>query len=264
MEEFNNHTFAISAYKESAYLEECIKSVINQEVKSKIIIVTATPNEYIANIAAEYDIPVYIREGSPDIQDDWNYGYLKADTQYVTITHQDDIYNKNYSEILKQYVDDNRKQLIFFTDYRELKNGKETPLTVNLKIKKLMMFPLRFKVLRSNKFMRRCILSLGSPICCPTVTFNKEEGFSKPFTSEMKCSLDWDTWYKYSKEKGDFTYINKELLYHRIHEESETTNSIANNVRQTEDYTMFRKFWSKPIAKVLAKAYSKSLDTNEL
>ena len=42
-----NHTFAISAYKESEYLEECIKSVLDQELKSKIIITTSTPNDYI-------------------------------------------------------------------------------------------------------------------------------------------------------------------------------------------------------------------------
>ena len=32
---FDNHTFAICAYKESKYLEECINSVLNQEEKSK-------------------------------------------------------------------------------------------------------------------------------------------------------------------------------------------------------------------------------------
>ena len=28
MDKFNNHTFAICAYKESRYLEECVKSVV--------------------------------------------------------------------------------------------------------------------------------------------------------------------------------------------------------------------------------------------
>jgi len=135
---------------------------------------------------------------------------------------------------------------------------------MNLKIKKVMLLPLRCNLLRENKFVRRLILSLGSPICCPSVTFNKENNKDKIFTSDMNCSLDWDTWYKFSKEKGQFIYISKDLIYHRIHEESETTNSIANNVRQSEDYIMFRKFWPKPIAKILAKAYSRSLDTNEM
>lgn len=264
MNKFDEHTFAITAYKKSSYLEECIKSVLEQKVKSRVIITTATPNEYIKALAEKYKIPLYEREGTPGIQDDWNFAYLKADSKYVTIAHQDDIYDENYSYFLKKYTNDKKKQILFFTDYREVKDGEIIPLTLNLKIKKIMLLPLRCNILTGNKFLRGRILSLGSPICCPSVTYNKENKGEKIFTSEMKCSLDWDTWYKFSKENGQFVYINKDLIYHRIHGESETTNSIANNVRQSEDYAMFRKFWPKPIAKILSKAYSKSLDTNEM
>ena len=45
----NDHTFAICAYKESPYLEECIKSLKNQTIKSNILIATSTPNDYIRN-----------------------------------------------------------------------------------------------------------------------------------------------------------------------------------------------------------------------
>lgn len=264
MEVFDKHTFAICAYKESSYLEECIKSVIEQEIKSKVIICTATPNEYIENMAKKYNLDLFVRDGKPDIQDDWNFAYENADTKYVTIAHQDDIYISEYSKNIKKYSDENKKQVLFFSDYRELKNGEVIPLTVNLKIKKLMLFPLRFKTLRGIKFVRKFMLSLGSPICCPAVTYNKEYIKEKPFTSTMKCSLDWDTWYKFSKKDGQFVYMNKDLVYHRIHEESETTNSIENNVRQTEDYEMFRKFWPKPIAKLIMKFYIKSLNTNNM
>ena len=41
------HTFVICAYKESAYLEECILSLKQQTVKSNIIMITSTPNNYI-------------------------------------------------------------------------------------------------------------------------------------------------------------------------------------------------------------------------
>ena len=48
------HTFVICAYKESPYLEECVKSLIRQTIKSNIIIVTSTPNSYIEDIAGKY------------------------------------------------------------------------------------------------------------------------------------------------------------------------------------------------------------------
>ena len=58
-----NHTFAICAYKESPYLEECITSLMEQTVKSEIFIATSTPNKYIDDIAAKYNLKVYVNEG---------------------------------------------------------------------------------------------------------------------------------------------------------------------------------------------------------
>ena len=49
----NIHTFAICAYKESPYLEECIKSVLNQKIKSKCVVCTSTPNHYIEKISKD-------------------------------------------------------------------------------------------------------------------------------------------------------------------------------------------------------------------
>ena len=45
-----NHTFAICAYKESPFLEECIQSLLGQTIPSTIIIVTSTDNAYIQKI----------------------------------------------------------------------------------------------------------------------------------------------------------------------------------------------------------------------
>ena len=46
-----SHMFVVCAYKESPYLESCIKSVLNQSVKTKVAISTGTPNDYIRKIA---------------------------------------------------------------------------------------------------------------------------------------------------------------------------------------------------------------------
>lgn len=54
------HTFVICAYKESEYLEECIKSIKNQSIKSKVIITTSTDNLFIRELAEKYAIKLYI------------------------------------------------------------------------------------------------------------------------------------------------------------------------------------------------------------
>ena len=264
MKEFTQHTYSICAYKESKYLEECVLSIINQSMKSNILMVTSTPNKYIKDICEKYKIDLFIRKGKADIQEDWNFAYSMAKTDYVTIAHQDDIYKEGYTENIYRSVKDNKKQVIFFTKYMELKNGEVIPNIINLKIKNFMLAPLKLDFSRDKKIIRKMILSLGSPICCPSVTYNKKNNEETIFNSKMKCSLDWDTWYKLSEKDGQFVYINKVLMLHRIHEESETTNSIENNVRQSEDYEMFQKFWPKPIAKFLNKVYSRSLNTNKV
>ena len=45
------HTFVILAYKESDDLEDCIKSVLKQSVKSNVVIATSTPNDFITDLA---------------------------------------------------------------------------------------------------------------------------------------------------------------------------------------------------------------------
>ncbi len=85
----------------------------------------------------------------------------------------------------------------------------------------------------------------------------------KPFISGMKSNLDWYTWYEFSKKPNSFIYIDKELMCHRIHDQSETSNLIGNNVRLQEDYEMFKKFWPTPIAKLLMFFYKNAIKTNK-
>ena len=51
-----NHTFAILAYKESQFLEECIKSVMKQRDNSEVVIMTQTPNDFISKLAKKYHL----------------------------------------------------------------------------------------------------------------------------------------------------------------------------------------------------------------
>jgi len=262
MREFKNHTFIICAYKQSEYLEECIKSVLNQNVKSNIIISTSTPNDFIKNLADKYKIPLYINTGESGIGQDWNFGIKNVSTDYFTIAHQDDIYKENYLEEIVNNIEKGNNFVIAFSDYREIKNGKEIELTKNLKIKKILLFPLRIS--RKSRVSKWFSLAFGSAICCPSVTINKKITGENPYKTELKCDLDWDTWDKMSKYKDGFLYINKELMDHRIHEESETSNLIQNNIRLEEDLLMLERYWPKPIAKFIMRFYKKAVDTNKM
>lgn len=258
------HTFAICAYKESEYLEECIKSLLKQEVKSDIILATSTPNNFIKGLCEKYQIPMYVNEGESGITQDWNFAYSKADTMYVTIAHQDDVYAKTYTKHMLDMLERAKKPIIFFTDYGELRDGKKVFKNKLLKIKRIMLLPLRVKVFWSSKLVRRRILSLGSPICCPSVTFVKANCPEVIFQHGFRADEDWEAWELLSRQKGSFVYCKKKLTLHRIHEESETSKIIGDNARTKEDFIMFCKFWPKFIARILTKAYGTSEKSNSI
>ncbi len=259
-----NHTFVICAYKKSKYLDACIQSLKKQTLQSKIIMVTSTPNSFIENKAKQHDIPLYINEGEGGITQDWNFGYACADSQYVTIAHQDDIYRKDYLEKAFQDIERANKPLIFFSDYNELRDGQIIKSNTLLNVKRFMLLPLRIRIFQKSVWIRRRILSFGSPICCPSVLYAKNNLPNIIFKNGFRSCEDWEAWEMLSKLTGEFIYRNEPLMYHRIHEESETSAIIGDNARSQEEYVMYCKFWPRFIAKLLNKQYAKGQRSNKL
>lgn len=256
-----NHTFVVCAYKESPYLEACVKSLINQTVRSNIIMVTSTENDYIKKIAQSNNISLYIHDQG-GIGKDWNFGLDQVNTQYVTLAHQDDIYDRDYTEKILEKMMDSEDALIAFCDYREIRNNEIKESNVNLKIKRVLLSPL--KVNNRFKFFKRSTIAFGNAICCPAVTYNMKNLNGFRFEENWKTNLDWDAWERISLMNGKFIYIPEELMLHRIHEESETSNTIENNIRGKEDLIMLKRFWPNLLAKIIYKVYCKSEKSNQV
>ena len=260
-----DHTFALCAYGDSPYLEECIISLKQQSVQSNIILATSTPSPYIDDIADKYNIPVIINFGEKGIGADWNFAYGSAHTSLVTIAHQDDLYESQYTERMLKQINEAKKPILWFCDYWELRGTERINNNKNMRIKHFLLSPLKFRLFQSSRFVRRRILSLGCPICCPAVTYViKQAGEKDIFSKDMKVSLDWDQWEKQSKKRGEFVYCAEPLMCHRVHEESATTELIASQTRGREDMEMFRRFWPEAIARKLEKIYSTSENSNQL
>ena len=260
----NLHTFAVCAYGESPYLEECIQSLLAQKVRTRILIATSTPNSYIYGIGEKYGIPVYINYGEKGLAGDWNFAYSCATTPLVTLAHQDDRYYVNYTEDVLAAAKKCRHPLIIFTDYNELRNGKTVTTNRLLKVKRLLLTPLKLTGFWKNRFVRRRILSIGSAICCPAVTLVKENLDSFSFKNNMKSNIDWQAWEEISRRKGEFAYTARPGMEHRIHQESTTSELIEENGRREEDIYMFRKFWPEWVAELIEKIYQSGEKSNEV
>ncbi|MBO6195675.1 MAG: glycosyltransferase [Bacilli bacterium] len=259
------HTFVVLAYKESKDLEKCIKSVLNQKYRSEVLIGTSTPNNYISKMAKKYNLDVIVnKDAKHRIGDDFDFAIKCAKTKLVTVAHQDDIYDYEYSdEIVKKY-NKNKDSLILFTDYYEIRNKKKTYKNTNLRIKSILLAPLKINFNSNKKWAKRAVLRFGNAICCPSVTFNKDLMEFPVFDCELTCNIDWNAWEKLSLKKGSFSFINKKLMGHKISEETTTTEIINSGVRTKEDYELFLRFWPKWIAKLLNKFYKNAEKSNKV
>lgn len=260
----NGHTFVICAYKESPYLEECIKSLLRQSVSSKVILVTSTPNGLISSMAEKYQMEMYVNEGQGGCSQDFNFALMAAKSKYVTIAHQDDVYEKDYLKSILKQLRKKQGALIAFTDYYEIRSTIRVDINKIAQIKRLMLLPLKLKCLWGSRIVRRMILSFGDPICCPSVTYCMERLRQPVFAERFRNCEDWDAMERISREKGDFVYICQRLLGHRIHEDSTTSEMIKNKIRKKEEYEIFCRFWPKCFAKILGYFYAKAEKSNEL
>lgn len=255
-------TFSICAYGESPFLRDCVESVLSQEADAEILICTSTPNDLIQEIADENQLPVLVNPKRGGIASDWNFAIKSAITPYVTIAHQDDVYEPAYARVALEAIGSAKSPIIFFSGYGELRDGERVQSNRLLDVKSMMLRPLVPEQRWSSVFWRRSILRFGSPISCPAVTYCKGSIPQPLFQTGMKGGLDWDAWERLSRIPGEFCYDPQVLMYHRIHEDSETSRIIADDTRKNEDLVMLERFWPKPVARLINRLYSESLKSN--
>ena len=260
----NLHTFALLAYKQSPYLEDCIVSLQQQTYPSQIIICTSTPSAFLTAIADKYNLKLAVNNQRHGIGADWNYALSQATTKYVSFAHQDDLYYPKYVESCLTAAEDSSDNLITFTDYEEIIGSLTRATNLNLKIKRcLLRFWFIFGPRLQSKLARRYLLALGSPICCPSVMYHRRNLQAFQFSTTFGINLDWEAWLRMAKLPGSFILVDKKLCAHRIHDESETSHGIENNRRAHEDILMFRQLYPEPLARVFARLYAHSYNTNK-
>ncbi len=260
------HTFVVLAYQKSPYLEACIQSVLHQQADSQVVIATSTPNAYIDQMAKKYQLPVYVnpRPGQ-GIAADFEFALECTESELTTIAHQDDIYEPGYSQQMMNYYRAFPDTTILFSDYYEIRNGKKVKINLNLLVKHLLSVPMRFHRISDWRWIKRSGLRFGNLICCPSVTYVKQNIHHYPvFGGTMKSNVDWLAWERLSRQEGNFIYIPICLMGHRIHEQATTTEIINSRKRTNEDYEVFLKFWPKSIARMISQVYRLSEKSNQI
>lgn len=248
-----DHTFVVLAYKDSAYLEKCIQSVLNQTLPAKVLIATSTPSNYISGLAAKYGLEVRVNTNTGSIGKDWNFGYSCADTPYVTIAHQDDEYLPYYSERCVQAAKKYRSSgpLIVFNPPVNYVNGKLVRISFKNIMRGLFILPFHFKPCFRSKFIKKSILRFSNSISCPGVFFVKENLGDFRFKEDLAYILDWKAWYDMSQMDGAFIYVPKALHTRTEHENSTTSLLGLEKIQQEEELVLSQIWKSRFMPKVI-------------
>jgi glycosyltransferase involved in cell wall biosynthesis len=252
-----DHSFVIPVYRAAPHLTVLLESLRAQTgTPSEILLASSTPSAELAATAKRFALPLHVNPQRIDIAADWNFALAKAKTGLVTLAHQDDVFAPNYVEQLTGALLRHPAALLAFCDYSEHTVLAARPANINLKIKRALRrhaFGTRECISEARDKVR--LLSLGNPICCPSVMFNRGTLGDFQFPNGYKTNLDWMAWLELARRTGGFVYVPECLVSKGVHAESETTASIANRAREREDRAIFEALWPWPVAAALAALY---------
>ena len=231
------HTFVILAHHESDDLEECIKSVINQSVKSNIVVATSTPNDYIMDLASNYSLGVMVNKEKSNKGRDYNYAINCFDSKLITIAHQDDLYDRNYTKEILSCYKKNPNATIIFTDNYEIEKERKIHKSKKLFKKRYHLFPLKFSFFQNKVFFKLRALRRDKYICTSSITFVKNNIKKDIFPTNLKYDNDWQGLIDLAKENTRFVYLKKRLVGYRI------DNKKVNKKKEIEDEKILKSLY---------------------
>ena len=261
-----DHTFAIPVYRSAPNLGGLIASLRAQAgSRSEILLASSAPSAGLELLAKSHGIPLHINPRRIGICEDWNFALAAVETEFVTLAHQDDSFSPSYAVRLRDALARHPDALFAFCDYSEHTPRGPRPINANLQIKRMLRrlaFGQREYIASRRSKLR--LLSLGNPICCPSVMLNRSAAPDFRFPDGFQSNLDWMAWIELAKRPGGFIYVRENLVSKGVHGDSETTVAIANRVREREDREIFDMLWPKPVAAALAVLYRLGYRANRL
>jgi glycosyltransferase involved in cell wall biosynthesis len=250
------HTFVVPAFGEPTWIGRCLDSIRTQTCRSRVLVTTSTPNPYLRAMAERRGVPLIVNQHSRGIAADWNFALAQADTEWVSLAHQDDWYEPDYVELCLRTAAQSANPILIFTDAVETVEG-DSHHVLNSRVKRALS-SLTFLGSASieSRLRRRLLLAFGNPIPCPSVMINRRAVPGFRFPEGWRSNLDWSAWLSLADAPGAFVRVARPLVHRTLHALAETTQSLSD--RAAEDDQMFYRLWPSPIALALSRMYAAS------
>jgi hypothetical protein len=257
------HTFVVLAYGRSPFLESCLESLHGQSVASVVTVSTSTPFAGLEDVCARFGADLRVHGPNRGIGHDWNMGLRAAETAWVTLAHQDDVYAPGYAAFVHDVAARHPDDLLAFCAYDELVGDRTRAPVPMLRVKRGLIeaaYLGRGRI--TGRRAKRRLLRFGNPVACPTVALHRARLADFGFRADMKTNMDWMAWLDLADREGGFSFERAPLVSHRIHAESETSATIGSGSRSDEDLQVFERLWPRPLARGLSRLYALSYRSN--
>lgn len=216
-------TAIIPVYNGEIYIEETIKSILEQEYqKIELIIINDgskdSSEKKINKIMQKSNFNIkYIFQENQGLMKTLNNALLNIDTEYVMILGQDDLIDKTHVCILLKEFKKNNNIGMVFSDAKYITNNKKTDIKVRgKKIPKQLGVNIQKDYLKLSSW--NFIVSTG--IIIKTEVIKKAKGFEVEYANKG----EWLTWLKISNISS-IGFSDNIFSFYRLHE-----NNITNTM----------------------------------
>jgi hypothetical protein len=253
-----SHAVVVMAYGDSPFLGDCLGSLRAQSVASELLVTTSTPSPYVDEVAAGHGATVRVNGEKGGIAADWNFALTATDARRVTLAHQDDLYFPRFAERSLALLDERPDAAACFTGYEQIADDGRVTSSRLSRVKHLLDRFILGRTRVVSPARMRAFLSLGNPLPCSSMTFNRDRLGEFRFSNAYRSNLDWDAWLRLAQRGEVFVRAPEALVGRRHNALTETSRLIRDGVRQREDLAMFRRLWPSPLAEMIAFAYRSS------
>lgn len=253
-----DHSFIVLAYGDSPFLPGCLESLGTQTAGGRIVVATSTPSAYVADAARAAGVELMINPERAGIAADWNFALRQATTRYVTLAHQDDLYEPVFATRSLDLLRAHSEAVLCFTSYQEIDDdGRATHSKIS-RVKHLIEAVTLGRRETVSGRPLKAFLAFGNPLPCSSVTFDRERLSAFVFSDRYQSNLDWEAWLRLATAGAVFVRAPERLVGRRHNALTATSRLIASGARAAEDLELFRMVWPPALARAIATLYRAS------
>jgi glycosyltransferase involved in cell wall biosynthesis len=233
-------TIFIPVYNGEKFLEECIRSALNQNYDNyKIVVLYGGGTDdsliLIENIV-DNRLSIVDTSSNPGMANNWNYAIISCKTKYFCLLHQDDTLEKNYlREMIQFYESDCIQGAMLYCDNNTIDNYSRKVTYWPDIIKRLLRTKKNNIEIGLNKILKYPMIT------CPTIVYNtnicKENGL---FNINYKDALDWEYQIRAIFKGYTIYYLEKKLYNYRRHNSNESNvnkESLSRYIEIINEYS---------------------------